>query len=363
VAQERTSWRTPEGRRAVPGLVFLCALGLGSGAAQACTQAIIAPHPEKPGVEGFSPLLEVQGGWDTPSPESFPSFGGSSIRELGQDDPGGLEENVRWGAYFRGDSPTQDLESRSPALEAATAFLDAGSCSRVGSFMNHLLALPESFIDTILVEFYWSCLPQDSPYGEMPVTLRLIGGSFLSRRGTLFTDGVLNWSERERRFLEASQYERHAELEFGETAPPLSTRALEHRQVRILLDAFRQTWMSKYKAGGDPRAQVMSLDSWSGIDYLILPHLALGFICFKGLDESARLGDFRAGVSLEAPYRWALRKGEHPACLGIEFGWDWLPVRLIVSMGFNDGKAGLDFVGLGTSLSTVRDLILLRGAR
>lgn len=363
MSRNKTPERKPGGRGAIRAIASLAFLLAGVEEAGAFVQAAPSPAPEtRPASDDpeLPPRLEFE------SPDSLLPVAEPMLPDPGHQNPyapeaSSLEEFVRWQAFLRGESTSPAIEARSPAIEAALSFLERDPFRPIATTLNTVFTGPEALGDGFLWEIYWACAPRDVDARDVPVTLRLL--SVHSRQGTFFTDLVVEWSHRERRFLSAYQASREEELAFGQESAPLSPHELGHKQFRILVDAARRTYVSKYKTEMDPRQQLMHLDSWSGVDYVVLPPLALGITFFKGLEQSGRFGVLEVGLALDPPVTWVGQGGQHPTCIGVALGWESFPIRLIATMGVYDGKAGLDFVGIGSDLDAVKDLIYLRELR
>jgi hypothetical protein len=65
----------------------------------------------------------------------------------------------------------------------------------------------------------------------------------------------------------------------------------------------------------------------------------------------------RLTLSVEPVSEWVRRNRDVSAAASVEWSMKEWPVGVIVSAGLHDGKYGLDFVGIGTSIGAVRQVL------
>jgi len=146
-------------------------------------------------------------------------------------------------------------------------------------------------------------------------------------------------------------------FENGTQDADLHQLALDQRKV--FWDALRRTYLARYKVNAEEKIKedAWYLDRWSGWDFAVLPPLLGAYVYYRGLDRKFTILGSRLTVSLEPVSEWARRTHDLNSAASVEWSMkDW-PVGVIVSAGLHDGKYGLDFVGIGTSIGTVRQAL------
>jgi len=134
---------------------------------------------------------------------------------------------------------------------------------------------------------------------------------------------------------------------------------LAYDQRKVFLDALRRTYLARYKVSAEEKIKddAWYLDRWTGWDFAVLPPLLGGYVYYRGLDKKISILGSRLTVSIEPVSEWVRRSHDVSAAASVEWKMkDW-PLGVIVSAGLHDGKYGLDFVGIGTSISTVRQVL------
>jgi len=146
-------------------------------------------------------------------------------------------------------------------------------------------------------------------------------------------------------------------FENGTQDADLHQLALDQRKV--FWDALRRTYLARYKVNAEEKIKedAWYLDRWSGWDFAVLPPLLGAYVYYRGLDRKFSVLGSRVTVSLEPVSEWVRRTRDLNSAASVEWSMkDW-PVGVIVSAGLHDGKYGLDFVGIGTSIGTVRQAL------
>lgn len=138
-------------------------------------------------------------------------------------------------------------------------------------------------------------------------------------------------------------------------------------QFRVAVDAFRTAYFSKYVRRVDARArdEIDNVGRWSGWDLLLGPPVVVGYAWLRGFERRFPLAgpvEMRVGIQ---PFRRMLAvagdEGEHlVGAFALEIGVRGFPLKGIVSFGWIDGAAGLDFVGIGTSMGEGRRAVKMQ---
>jgi len=133
-------------------------------------------------------------------------------------------------------------------------------------------------------------------------------------------------------------------------------------QRKVLWDALRRTYLARYKVQAEEKIKddAWYVDRWSGMDFLVLPPLMAGYVYYRGLEKRFTIAGTKLSVSIEPLSEWVVKK--HDLAAAAAFEWkmkDW-PLGVIVSVGLYEGRYGLDFVGIGTSIGAVRRAIVMQ---
>jgi hypothetical protein len=130
-------------------------------------------------------------------------------------------------------------------------------------------------------------------------------------------------------------------------------------QRKVFWDALRRTYMSRYKVNAEEKIKddAWYLDRWTGWDYAVLPPLLGAYLYYRGVDKKMSVLGTRLILSIEPVSQWARRTHDVSAAASMEWKMKEWPLGVIVSAGVHDGKYGLDFVGIGTSIGAVRQAL------
>jgi hypothetical protein len=138
---------------------------------------------------------------------------------------------------------------------------------------------------------------------------------------------------------------------------------LRDRQRKLLWDALRRSYLSKYHLEGRQaiRKEGFGLSEWRGIDYVILPPAAAAYVYYRGFDQRLTAGDVRVNLSVDPLSDWIGFRRNFVGGLTVEVTVRGCPVGLVASFGVSEGEFNVDFVGLGTGVDIVRKALALRG--
>jgi hypothetical protein len=143
----------------------------------------------------------------------------------------------------------------------------------------------------------------------------------------------------------------------GTESADLHQLALDQRKV--FWDALRRTYLARYKVNAEEKLKedAWYLDRWSGWDFAVLPPLMGAYVYYRGIDKKFTVLGTRLTVSVEPVSEWARRNHDLNSAASLEWSMKGWPVGVIVSTGLHDGRYGLDFVGIGTSIGAVRQAL------
>lgn len=248
--------------------------------------------------------------------------------------------------------------------EMVELFYRSGGADPAGDIGDALLWGPEALLDASLrcvlglfprPETY--CLRGGSSGG---ITERILDIQIGPRERRIVADFAINWFDREQhflsRFVDSSGFD---PLGVENGTEDMDGRTLLREQGKVLWDAARKTYLSKYKFRGEERVRddAFFIGDWRGVDFAVLPPLLSGYLWWRGLEKKVSMGETWLRVSVEPLSRWVTGSRDLAAGVSLEWGIKGFPVGLIVSAGRYDGKAELDFVGIGTSIGMVRNAL------
>jgi hypothetical protein len=244
--------------------------------------------------------------------------------------------------------------------ENIALFYRYGAADPLADFGDALLRGPEALLDGIVrcvVDLFprrdSTSLLQESSSG---ITERIFEFQMGPRQGRIFSEFAANWAEREQRYFSRFADSGFDTVGVEDGTEEVDARALLRDQGKVLWDTARKTYLSKYRFRGEERIRedAFYLNEWRGVDFAVLPPLVAGYVWWRGLEKRVSLGDTWLRFSVEPVSRWVSGKEDMIAGVSLEWGIKGLPVGLIVSAGRYDGRAELDFIGIGTSVGMVR---------
>lgn len=261
-----------------------------------------------------------------------------------------------------------ELSSIEPLLtpEFVAEFYRFGASDPVGEMGNALLRGPEALLDGIL-RLASDLFPRSGNYA-LPydnaggVTERLLDFEIGARGGPIFTEFMGHLAEREQRFFLRFAGSGLDTPGVEEGTEDVDAKDVMREQGKILWDALRKTYFSKYKFRGEDRIRddAFYFNEWRGADFAVIPPLIAGYLYYRGIEKRVSMGDTWLRFSVEPLSRWATGKDDMAAGVSLEWGIKGFPVALIVSAGRYDGKAELDFIGIGTSVGMARKALALQ---
>ena len=174
--------------------------------------------------------------------------------------------------------------------------------------------------------------------------------------GTPFDDLLAQVVSGEQRYFSRFQDSARSAFGIAEETEEVDAGALMRDQNRILFDSCRKLYFGRYAGQFDQRFREEAYDvtRWSPIDFVVAPAALAGHAYLFGWGRKLDLLGLRCSLQVE-PLRRILERyddtrGGLASAAGMEIGVGNFPVKVIVSMGIVDGDAGIDFVGIGTSL-------------
>jgi hypothetical protein len=199
------------------------------------------------------------------------------------------------------------------------------------------------------------------------VTAQILDVQIGPRTERIWTEFMRQFTDREMRYLANFGDSRADTWGFEDRTEDANHYELMLDQRKVLWDALRRTYVSRYKVQADERIKedAWYFDRWSGADFVILPPLLGGYVFYRGLEKRFSIGRTRLLLAVEPVSEW-YRPSNHDRAAAIALEWtmkDW-PLGVIVSAGLHDGRYAMDFVGIGTSVGAVkRALVMQQGER
>ena len=149
-------------------------------------------------------------------------------------------------------------------------------------------------------------------------------------------------------------------IQMGDDDPALSS-AFTRGQKRLIRKSFFSGFRATYAVPGMTMDQVFEVAGEQGIlGYVVAPPVVGAILYFKGLDQRIRPhDDLKLRIKLAGGEDWVkgVREVDGLPALSIEIRlWD-LPVGIIGSFEISSGGMIPEFVGIGTSLDAVEDLL------
>jgi hypothetical protein len=180
-------------------------------------------------------------------------------------------------------------------------------------------------------------------------------------RSHLFSIMMTNLTRREQRYFGSFENSYFYTDDVEDGRADIDGEKLLEDQQKVLWDVFKDTYLSKYKLRLDDRVrdEAFNIADWSGIDFIMLPPLVVGYLYYRGYDKELSIFGSRLRVSIESINKLT---NEDNILVGIGIEWapyKHSPIKFIVATGFDDGDFGLQFIGIGTSLDTVKKALYL----
>ena len=239
-------------------------------------------------------------------------------------------------------------------------FYRYGAADPLADFGDGLLRIPEALLDS-MVRCVVGLFPRRDTWSQLQesssgVTERIFEFQMRPREGRIFSEFAANWADREQRYFSRFADSGFDTVGVEDGTEAVDTRALLRDQGKVLWDAARKTYLSKYRFRGEERIRddAFYFNEWRGIDFAVLPPLVAGYVWYRGLEKRVSLGGTWMRLSVEPVSRWVSGREDMIAGVSMEWGIKGFPVGLIVSAGKYDGRAELDFIGIGTSVGMVR---------
>ena len=226
-----------------------------------------------------------------------------------------------------------------------------------------LLKGPELFIDSIFMCTQGmgsrrSLRNWDDDDGRS-ITAQMLDVGIGPRQERIGREFLLQLGEREGKYFANFEDSRANTFAFENGTAEADMKDLLLDQRKVFWDALRRTYLARYKISAEEKIKddAWYLDRWTSWDYAVLPPLLAGYVFYRGLDKKFSVFGTRLTVSIEPLSEWVRGKHDLYAAASMEWSMKGWPVGVILSAGLHDGKYGLDFIGIGTSIGAVRQAL------
>jgi hypothetical protein len=212
--------------------------------------------------------------------------------------------------------------------------------------INALLAVPDHLVTAA------ARLLGQMRSGDGGVLDSLLDVNVDRRDGSLLSEFLSQLGERQQRYF--------ASYEESTLADTQDLDDFLDDQRKLMWDALKRTYAARYRIRADETLRDAAYDpaTWRGLDFAVVPPLAVGYALYRGLEKRFSFAGTRLRVSIEALSEW--REDDLPAGLALEWAPKGWPVGLIASAGMDGGEFRMDFVGIGTNLEMVRRVLALQ---
>lgn len=227
--------------------------------------------------------------------------------------------------------------------------------SNIVTDIGDLLLLPPELILDLLVGGV------DKLFGvrdsTSSVTARLFSFKTQPARPHLFSTLMDNLVKREMRYFAGFGDSRYYTPEVEMGIDQIEPDDLMDDQYKILWDVGKNTYLSKYRLKSDTiKEEAFYFTDWQGVDFVVLPPLVGAYLYYRGLEKKFSFWGTELKVDIEPMQRW-FGNDDLMVGAGIEWAPKDCPIKLIVAIGLEDGDTELQFIGVGTSIGTIKQLL------
>ena len=218
---------------------------------------------------------------------------------------------------------------------------------------------PELVLDTVIGTFD-ALLGIRSNTGT--ITSKILDFHVEPTRAHLFSVFTENLLKRESRYFAGfgDSYLNTIDVQNGNAQ--IQSSDLMADQRKVLWDVGKNTYFSKYRIKVDNiKDEAFYFTDWRGIDFAVLPPLVSAYLYYRGFEKKIAFLDTEAKLTMEPLQAWI---GHQNLLVGAGVEWapkGW-PVKLLVAVGADNGDVNLQFIGIGTSIGTVKQLLFSRQA-
>ncbi len=229
--------------------------------------------------------------------------------------------------------------------------------------LDMFFSLPRTFFDEVVDVVRW-WFPADHTISlreedDSSMVSRFVQIRDPGRVDSHFREFAREWVNRQDRVFGAAGDAYLFSVDF-DNVESVSVDDVMYEEGKVLLDVFRRVYLSKYFGGTEDRlkGEAWRVSKWKPIDYVLCPPVLLAYTWYRGWERRIRLGDTKIHIKIQPPARiYDTMKHERRRMIGavtLEWQVGSFPLKLIASAGWNEGRAELDFVGIGTSVGIAK---------
>jgi hypothetical protein len=257
---------------------------------------------------------------------------------------------------------SQERELRFVSLSKCNLLADIGG----RTILDVVAGVPNSMIDWVASGV------QPAPGTEELRTLgtsdegsllgRMLSGPIESASDRPFDDLLGELLLREQKYFARFHDSDLATFAVNDGAEDIDADGLESAQRKVLFDTARKLYFGRLGNREDRlRDESFHISRWHTVDFVVAPAMIAGFFYVRGWEKKIDVLGLNWNFQVE-PVRRILERfeGDHNdlvGAAGVEVGLGDFPIKLLVSMGVEDGEALCDFVGIGTSLGKAKQVV------
>lgn len=218
---------------------------------------------------------------------------------------------------------------------------------------------PELVLDTVIGTFD-VLLGIRSNTGT--ITSKILDFHVEPTRAHLFSVFTENLLKRESRYFAGfgDSYLNTVDVQDGNAQ--IQSSDLMADQRKILWDVGKNTYLSKYRIKVDNiKDEAFYFTDWRGIDFAVLPPLVSAYLYYRGFEKKIAFLDTETRLTMEPLQSWIGRQNLLVGA-GVEWAPKGWPVKLLVALGVDEGNVNVQFVGIGTSIGAVKQLLFSKQA-
>ena len=174
----------------------------------------------------------------------------------------------------------------------------------------------------------------------------------------LFSELIL----REQRYFSKFHDSDLATFAVNDGVEDIDTEGLMSAQRKVLFDTARKLYFGRLGNREERmRDESFDISRWHTVDFVVAPAMIAGFFYVRGWEKKIDVLGLNWNFQVE-PVRRILERfeGSHNdlvGAAGVEVGLGDFPIKLLVSMGIEDGDPLCDFIGFGTSLGKAKQVV------
>lgn len=187
-----------------------------------------------------------------------------------------------------------------------------------------------------------------------------------NERSRSFDSFTGNFIRGEMKFFSKFQGSYLNTIEYEEGFDDLSMGALGYEQGRVVFQALKRTFLSRYRISQMSdrlRDDGFNFEQWRSWDFIVLPPALTGYTYMYGFEKKFSVTDVRFRFRMDSLHRFRRfdddRRDLHSgAALLMETPLQ--PINILVSFGLYDSELAMDFVGIGTDFEIVRKCLRMQ---